>query len=124
MKGRNLVILLGNCGGPPDYHELEDGTPVAKFSLATTEHFKLKDGSVKTHTEWHSVVVWRWLAAFTRQYVRKGSLLFLQGRLKHRSYTDAMGETRYVCEVVANEIVLLDKKPAKAEHPEKKGFET
>jgi single-strand DNA-binding protein len=114
MKGINKVILIGNAGNDPEYKTLTDGTPVAKITVATTESHRLKNGVVSTKTEWHPIIVWRGLATFAHQYIRKGSLLYVEGQLRHRQYEDKEGYKKYVTEIIANQIVLLDKK-AKAE---------
>jgi single-strand DNA-binding protein len=110
MKGINKVILIGNAGKDPEYKTLEDGTPVAKLTIATTETYRLKNGETSTNTEWHPVIVWRGLATFANQYIHKGSLLYIEGKLRHRQYEDKEGQKKYVTEVVAEQIVLLDKK--------------
>ena len=110
MKGINKVILIGNTGKDPEYKTLEDGTPVAKLTIATTETYRLKNGETSTNTEWHPVVVWRSLATFANQYIHKGSLLYIEGKLRHRQYEDKEGQKKYVTEVVAEQVVLLDKK--------------
>jgi single-strand DNA-binding protein len=110
MKGINKVILIGNAGKDPEYKTLEDGTPVAKFALATTETYRLKNGETGTNTEWHPVIVWRGLATFVSQYIHKGSLLYIEGKLRHRQYEDKDGQKKYVTEIVADQVVLLDKK--------------
>lgn len=110
MKGINKVILIGNTGKDPEYKTLEDGTPVAKLTIATTETYRQKNGETITNTEWHPVIVWRGLATFASQYIHKGSLLYIEGKLRHRQYEDKEGQKKYVTEVVADQIVLLDKK--------------
>lgn len=86
--------------------------PVAKFSLTTTEVFKGKNGETHTQTEWHTVVLWRGLANISDKYLDKGSLVYLEGRLKNRQWVDAVGVKRYVTEVVADTLLMLDKKEA------------
>jgi len=110
MKGINKVILIGNTGKDPEYKTLEDGTPVAKLTIATTETYRLKNGEISTTTEWHPIIVWRGLATFANQYIHKGSLLYIEGKLRHRKYEDKEGQKKYVTEVVGEQIVLLDKK--------------
>lgn len=111
MKGINKVILIGNTGKDPEYKTLEDGTPVAKLTIATTETYRLKNGETSTNTEWHPIIVWRGLAILANKYIHKGSLLYVEGKLRHRQYEDKEGQKRYVTEVVADQLVLLDKKP-------------
>ena len=116
MKGINEVILIGNTGKDPEYKTLQDGTPVAKLTIATTESYRLKNGETTTNTEWHPVIVWRGLATFAQQYIHKGSLIYIEGKLRHRQYEDKEGQKKYVTEVVAEQIVLLDKKTKTAEN--------
>lgn len=110
MRGLNKVSLIGNLGKDPEFHYLEGKVAVARFSLATTEAFKDKIGEMQTHTEWHAVVLWRGLAELTNKYLSKGSLVFIEGKLKTRSYEDKEGNKRYVTEVIAEQLILLDKK--------------
>jgi single-strand DNA-binding protein len=110
MRGMNKVILVGNTGKEPEVKTLADGTPVAKITLATTEMYRMKDGSMQSKTEWHPVIAWRGLANIISQYVHKGSLLYVEGRLRHRQYEDKEGQKKYVTEVVADELIMLDKK--------------
>ena len=115
MRGLNKVTLIGNLGAEPDYQQLEAGPPggnisVAKFSLATTESFKDKTGKAHKTTDWHTVVLWRSLADLARNYLQKGSLVYVEGKLKTRSYDDRDGNKRYVTEIVADQLIMLDKK--------------
>lgn len=110
MKGINKVILIGNAGKDTEYKTLQDGTPVAKVTIATTETFRLKNGEVRSSTDWHTIIIWRALATFAHQYVKKGALLYAEGKLRNRQYEDKDGQKKYVTEVVADQIVLLDKK--------------
>ena len=110
MKGINKVILVGNAGKEPELKTLPDGAPVVKLTLATTETYRLKNGETTSKTEWHPVILWRGLATFAHQYIHKGSLLYIEGKLRHRQYEDKDGGKKYVTEVVAEQVVLLDKK--------------
>ena|ERR1035437_3956690 len=110
MKGINKVILIGNTGKDPEFKNLQDGTPVVKLTIATTESYRLKNGEIQTKTEWHSIIVWRSLATFAHQYIHKGSLLYIEGKLRNRHYEDKEKQRKYITEVVADHIVLLDKK--------------
>lgn len=112
MRGLNKVTLIGNLGNDPEFQQLEGNTSVAKFSLATTEIYKDKHGQTHTTTDWHTVVLWRSLADLAHKYLQKGSLVYAEGRLKTRSYDDKEGIKRYVTEVVADQIIMLDKKTA------------
>lgn len=111
MRGYNHVVLIGNCGKEPEVKKLEDGTAVAKLTLATTSSFRNSKGEVQNTTDWHSVILWRSLAELTEKYVHKGSLLMVEGQLKYRNYVGKEGHTVYITEVVANNIIMLDKKP-------------
>ncbi len=106
-------MLIGNCGKEPEITRLQDGTALARFSLATTESYRAKDGTVHTNTEWHPVVCWRSLAELAEKYVTKGSYLMIKGKLKHRQYKHAAGHTVYVTEVVTDELLMLDKPEGK-----------
>lgn len=110
MKGINKVILIGNVGKDPEYNTLQDGTAVAKLTLATTESYRLKNGETQSRTDWHTIIVWRGLATFANQYLRKGSLIYVEGKLRSRQYEDKDGKKKYVTEIVAEQVVLLDKK--------------
>src|SRR5580765_375927 len=85
MRGVNRVMLIGNLGKDPDVQYLEGNIGVAKFSLATTETFKDRTGKLISQTEWHTVVLWRGLAELAQKYLHKGSLVYIEGRLRTRS---------------------------------------
>lgn len=110
MRGFNKVILSGHLGKDTEYQVLENNTPVAKFSLATTEVYKDKNGQSHSETDWHQVVVWRGLAELAHKYLKKGSQVLIEGKLKYRCYEDKSGVKHYVTEVIAEELVMLDKK--------------
>ncbi len=110
MRGLNKVTLIGNLGKDPELQTLEGNVSVAKFSLATTESFKDKHGKTQTNTDWHTIVLWRSLAELAGKYLQKGSLVYIEGKLKTRSYDDKDGNRRYVSEVVAEQIIMLDKR--------------
>ena len=110
MRGINKVILVGNTGKDPEYKTLHDGTPVAKLTLATTETFRLKNGETQTRTEWHTIIAWRSIATLVNDFVRKGSLIYVEGKLHNRNFEDKDGQKKYVTEVVADQILFLDKK--------------
>ena len=115
MRGINKVILIGNAGKDPEYKSLQDGTPVAKLAIATTETYRLKNGETQSRTDWHTIILWRGLATFANQYIHKGSLLYIEGKLRNRQYEDKDGQKKYVTEVVADQVVLLDKKTTATE---------
>jgi single-strand DNA-binding protein len=110
MRGINKVILVGNAGKDTEYKTLQDGTAVAKLAIATTETYRLKNGETQSHTDWHTIILWRSLATFAQQYIKKGALLYVEGKLRNRQYDDKDGQKKYVTEVVAGQVVLLDKK--------------
>jgi len=112
MKGMNRVVLVGNLGRDPEVKVVGDGLKVARISLATTEIFRVKDGSIKSDTQWHTVIFWRVLAELAAKYLRNGSLIYLEGRLKTRAYKDARAKKRYVTEIIGDKFIMLDKRPS------------
>ena len=110
MRGINKVILVGNSGKETEFKTLQDGTPVAKLTIATTEIYHLKNGETGSNTEWHTVIAWRALATLASQYIHKGSLLYIEGKLRNRQYEDKDGQKKYVTEIVAEQLIMLDKK--------------
>ena len=110
MRGVNRVMLIGNLGKDPDVQYLEGNIGVAKFSLATTETFKDRTGKLISQTEWHTVVLWRGLAELAQKYLHKGSLVYIEGRLRTRSWEDKEGNKKFATEVVGDNLIMLDKK--------------
>lgn len=106
----NKVLLIGNVGKDPEVRHLENGSMVARFSLATTEKFKDKNGEFQEQTEWHNVVCWRSLAERIEKYVKKGSQLFVEGKIRTGSWEDKTGQIRYTVEIIADNIQILGKK--------------
>lgn len=108
----NKVILLGNVGKDPDVKHFDNGTAVASFSLATTEKgYTAQNGTqIPDRTEWHNVVCWRGVAKVVEQFVKKGSQLYIEGKIRSRSYDDANGVKRYVTEVYVDDLQLLGNK--------------
>jgi len=106
----NKVILIGNVGNDPEVKYIKEDVPVAKFSLATSESYKNRDGEKVTNTEWHNIVVWRGLAKVVEKYVKKGSKLYIEGKLTHRKYEDKDGQTKYFTEIVCRDLSMLDSK--------------
>jgi single-strand DNA-binding protein len=106
----NKVILLGNVGKDPEVKHLERNVSVANFPLATSENYTNKSGEKVTTTEWHNIVCWRGLATLAENYIRKGSQIYIDGRIKTRSYDAPDGSKRYVTEIYADTIQLLGKK--------------
>ena len=109
MSGVNKVILIGNLGKDPEVRSIEGGAKVASFSLATNEVFKGKDGNKVEQTEWHNIVVWRGLAELAEKYLKKGSQIYLEGRIKTRSWDDKEGNKRYITEIVGDTMIFLGK---------------
>lgn len=107
----NKVILVGNVGKDAEVRHLDKGAAVATFSLATSESYQ-KDGERITTTDWHNIVAWRGLAEFAGNYIKKGRQIYVEGRLKSRSYEDKDGVKKYVTEVLADSIQLLGKREA------------
>jgi single-strand DNA-binding protein len=104
---RNKVQLIGNLGNDPEIITLDSGKKLAKFSLATNEHYKDKDGQKQTKTDWHNVVAWNKTAELIEQYLSKGKEIAIEGKLSTRSYEDKEGQKRYTTEVVVNELLML-----------------
>jgi single-strand DNA-binding protein len=108
-QGVNKVILIGNLGADPEVRYTGDGTAVANFSLATAESWKDRtSGERQEKTEWHRVVLWRQLAELAKEYLKKGSKVYIEGKLQTRSWDDQSGQKRYTTEVVGNQMNFLD----------------
>jgi single-strand DNA-binding protein len=103
-------MLIGNLGKDPDVQFLEGNIAVAKFPLATTETFKDRSGKLVSQTEWHTVVLWRGLAELAQKYLHKGSLVYIEGRLRTRSWEDKEGNRKFATEVVGDNLIMLDKR--------------
>lgn len=116
----NKVILLGNVGSDPETHHFDETSSVSKFSLATTEKWKTKEGEKKEETEWHNVICYKGLAKVVESYVKKGSKLYVEGKIKTRSYDDKDGNKRYVTEIICHNLQMLDSKPSEQSEPIKK----
>ena len=110
MRGVNRVMLIGNLGKDPDVQNLEGNIAVAKFPLATTETFKDRSGKLVSQTEWHTVVLWRGLADLASKYLHKSSLVYIEGRLRTRSWEDKDGNRKSATEVVGDNLIMLDKR--------------
>lgn len=110
MAGVNKVILIGNLGADPEVRHLQNGASVANFRIATSETYKDKQtGEKREQTEWHSIVAWRGLAEITERYLRKGSKVYVEGKLRTRQWQDKDGNTRYTTEIHADEMTMLDR---------------
>lgn len=113
MRGLNKVNLIGNLGKDPDYKELKGKIPVAKFDIATTEFHKNQKGELIPRTEWHRIISWRGLAELSKNYLKMGSTIFVEGSLRTRSYEGKDGITHYITEIIADSIIMLDKAKTK-----------
>ena len=107
----NKVILIGNVGMDPEVRTMEGGVKVARIRLATTERYRDRQSSEnKEHTEWHTITLWRGLAEVVDSYVRKGSQIYVEGRLRTREWTDQQGNKRYTTEILADTMNLLGRR--------------
>lgn len=109
MSGINKVILIGHLGKDPELRYLEGGVSVTSFPLATSETFN-KDGQKVEQTEWHNIVMWRGLAELATKYLQKGKLVYIEGKLRTRSFEDKEGVKKYTTEVVAENFTMLGRK--------------
>ncbi len=107
MAGINKVILVGNLGKDPEVRTLENGAKVANFTLATSETYKNKDGQKVTQTEWHNIVLWRGLAEVAEKYLRKGNQVYIEGKIRLRSWDDKDGVKRYTTEILGDNMTML-----------------
>lgn len=121
----NKVMLIGNVGDDPKVRYLEPNPQnpaaapkVATFRLATSERFRDRNGELRENTEWHSIVAWRNSADVCEKFVRKGTQLFIEGKLRSRQWTDQNGGTRYVTEIVVDNLQLLNRKPESQGQPQ------
>ena len=104
----NKVILMGNLGKDPDVRHFEQGRAVASFPIATSESYKDKNGELRENTDWHNVVVWRsGLVGVVEKYLKKGNKVYVEGKLKTRSYEDQDKNTKYITEIIVDNLVLL-----------------
>ena len=120
----NKVILIGNLGADPEVKTLTSGTKVARIRIATSETYTNREGEKITNTEWHTVNLWRGLADVAERYLKKGNPVYIEGKLKTRSYDDQDGNTKYITEIEADNMTMLgsansggsgDSAPAKPE---------
>ena len=107
MNSVNRVTLLGNLGKDPDLRTLDSGTKVVRLRMATNERYTIKNGDRIIKTEWHDVILWRTQAELAQRFLKKGSPVYLEGKLRTRTYNDKEGKTHYVTEVVAENFTLL-----------------
>ena len=106
MSGVNKVILVGHVGKDPEVRYLEGGVAVARFPMATTESYKNKEGQKVDQTEWHDIVLWRGLAEIAEKYVRKGKMLYIEGKIRTRSYGDENNK-KYITEIIGDSMTML-----------------
>ena len=106
---RNRVQLIGNLGNDPEMITLDSGKKLAKFSLATNEHYTDAEGQKQTKTEWHNLVAWNKTAEIIEKYITKGKEIAVEGKLTNRSWDDKEGNKRYTTEVVVSEVVMFNK---------------
>ena len=110
-KGVNKAVILGNVGNDPELRFMSNGKAVANFTVATSEQWKDQQGQKQERTEWHRMVAYDKLAEIIGQYVKKGSKLYLEGKLQTREWTDQQGQKKYTTEIIVNEMQMLDGKP-------------
>ncbi|MFT6849943.1 MAG: single-strand DNA-binding protein [Sphingobacteriales bacterium] len=110
MSSLNKVMLIGHLGKDPEVRHLENGASVANFTIATTETFTDKEGKRTDKTEWHNIVVWRKLAEIAEKYLTKGKLVYIEGKLRTRSWDDKEGNKRYTTEIFADTFTMLGKR--------------
>lgn len=103
----NKAMIIGNLGNDPELRHTQNQTPVATFSVASTERWKDSDGNKQEHTEWHRVVAWKGLAEVCNEHLSKGSKVFIEGKLRTRKWTDQDGNIRYSTEIVVRDLEML-----------------
>lgn len=116
MSGINKVILVGNLGRDPEIRYKDGAVMVAKFPLATSETYRTKEGQRVDQTEWHNIVMWRQLAECAEKYLRKGSLIYLEGKIRTRTWDDKDGHKRFTTEIIADTMTMLGKRPDDHSH--------
>ena len=117
MPSLNKVLLIGNVGRDPEVRYLDQGTAqggqstkVATFTLATTDRYRDRSGELRENTEWHNLVLWRQLADLAEKFIRKGSQMYVEGRIRTRSYNDQQGQKKFMTEIVADNVQLLGRR--------------
>lgn len=106
----NKVLLIGNVGKDPEIRHLQGGASVATITLATSERYRDKNGETRELTEWHTIIAWRQLADLAENFIRKGSQIYVEGKIRSRSWDDQNGQKRYVTEIQADAIQLLGRR--------------
>ena len=115
MAGINKVILVGNLGRDPEMRYTQNGVAVCSFSLATSETYRDRTSGEKvTQTEWHNIILWRGLAETAEKYLRKGSSVYIDGKIRTRKWEDQQGQTRYTTEIIADTMQMLDRRDSSA----------
>ena len=104
----NKIILIGNLGQDPELRYTSSGVAVASFSMATSESWKDQDGNIQEKTQWHKLVAWRKLAEIVGEYLKKGSKVYVEGRIQYRSYDDKNGVKKDITEIVIDQMMMLD----------------
>ncbi len=117
MRGLNKVMLIGNIGRDPEIQYVEAGVAVVKFPLATTETYKDRNGVLVSQTEWHNIVLWRGLAELAGKHLHKGSLIYIEGRIKTRNWEDKDKNKRSSTEITGDNFVMLDKRKEQNDTP-------
>ena len=107
----NKVMLIGNVGNDPEIRNVQGGAKVASFNLATTERYKDRDGNQHENTEWHNIVVWNKSADFVEKFVKKGSQVYVEGKITTEKWTDKEGKERFTTKIRVDGIQLLGRKP-------------
>ena len=110
MYGVNKVILIGNLGKDPEVRYLDGGGVVAKFSLATTETYKNKEGVKQEQTEWHNIVLWRGLAELAEKFLKKGMTIYVEGKIRSSSWEDKEGKKHYKTEIIGDTMNFISRK--------------
>lgn len=113
MAGVNRVILLGHLGRDPEMRYMPDGKAIANLNLATSESFKDRDGNRQERTEWHRIVLFGRIAEIAGEYLQKGSMAYIEGKLQTRKWTDKEGQERYTTEIVGDRLQLVGSKPGR-----------
>lgn len=117
MAGVNRVILIGNLGKDPEVITFDNGVKKASFPLATSESYKNKEGNRVDQTEWHNIVLWRGLAEVAERYLKKGNQIYLEGKIRTRSY-EQDGVKKYITEIFADNMTMLGKRDSGGTNPE------
>jgi single-strand DNA-binding protein len=124
MSGINKVILVGNLGKDPEIKYLEGNIPKVNFTMATAEVYKDKSGNRAEHTEWHNIVLWRTLAENAEKLLKKGSQIYLEGKLQTRQWADRDGNKKNITEIVGDHFIVLQRKDPNAINEAVTGFES